>query len=77
MRLEAKLMLSWRFGGRPWSLKGSSKFYRVVIRPTMLYGAECWLVKIIHIKNMKIAEMGMLSWMSGHNRRDKIKNKDI
>jgi hypothetical protein len=27
----------------PQKLKG--KFYRTAIRPTMLYGAECWLTK--------------------------------
>ncbi|KAG5627862.1 hypothetical protein H5410_013080 [Solanum commersonii] len=25
------------------------KFYRVVIRPTLLYGAECWLAKNVHV----------------------------
>ena len=31
----------------PQKLKG--KFYRTAIRPTMLYGAECWPTKIRHV----------------------------
>ncbi|XP_070007908.1 uncharacterized protein [Nicotiana sylvestris] len=40
--------------------KRKGKFYRVVVRPTILYGAECWPVKIAHVQKMKVAEMRML-----------------
>nr|XP_009766169.1 PREDICTED: uncharacterized protein LOC104217581 [Nicotiana sylvestris] len=59
----------------PPRLKG--KFYRVVVRPTMLYGAECWPVKNSHVQRIKVAEMRMLRWMWGHTRRDKIRNEVI
>ncbi|XP_070057688.1 uncharacterized protein [Nicotiana tomentosiformis] len=59
----------------PTRLKG--KFYRVVVRPTMLYGAECWTVKKSHVQKMKVAEMRMLRWMCGHTRKDKIRNEVI
>ena len=59
----------------PLLLKG--KFYRAVVRPAMLYGTECWPVKISHIQRMKVAEMRMLRWMCGHTRKDKIRNEDI
>ncbi|XP_070034290.1 uncharacterized protein [Nicotiana tomentosiformis] len=58
-------------------LKLKDKFYRAVVRPTMLYGAECWLIKNSHIQKMKVAEMRMLRWMCGHTRLDKIRNEDI
>ncbi|XP_070055294.1 uncharacterized protein [Nicotiana tomentosiformis] len=45
----------------PPKLKG--KFYIVVVRPTMLYGAECFPVKIAHVQKMKVTEMRMLRWM--------------
>ncbi|XP_018631467.1 uncharacterized protein [Nicotiana tomentosiformis] len=48
------------------------KFYRELVRPTMLYGAECWL-----IKKIKVAEMRMLRLMCGHNRKYKIRNEVI
>ncbi|XP_070046511.1 uncharacterized protein [Nicotiana tomentosiformis] len=48
----------------PRKLKG--QFYRVVVRPTMLYGAECWPVKIAHVQKLNVAEMRMLRWMCGH-----------
>lgn len=51
-------------------LKG--KFYREVVRPTFLYGAECGQVKNEHVQKMNILEMRMLIWMCGHTRRDVI-----
>ncbi|XP_059309687.1 uncharacterized protein LOC132060785, partial [Lycium ferocissimum] len=59
----------------PPKLKG--KFYKVVVRPTLLYGAECWPVKKCHVQKMKVAKMRMLRWKCGHNRRDRIRNEDI
>ncbi|XP_060191168.1 uncharacterized protein LOC132620753 [Lycium barbarum] len=74
--------LKWRLASRvlcgkkvPPKLKG--KFYKVVVRPTLLYGAECWPVKNSHVQKMKVAEMRMLRWMCGHTRRDRIRNEDI
>ena len=40
--------------------KHKGKFYRVVVRPTILHGAECWPVKNSHIQKIKVAEMRML-----------------
>ncbi|KAL3356212.1 hypothetical protein AABB24_017079 [Solanum stoloniferum] len=59
----------------PPKLKG--KFYRVVVRPALLYGAECWPVKNSHVQKLHVAEMRMLRWMSGHTRSDKIRNEVI
>ncbi|XP_070029783.1 uncharacterized protein [Nicotiana sylvestris] len=53
------------------------KLYKVVVRPAMMYKAECWPVKNSHIQKMKVAEMRMLRWMCGHTRMDKIRNGDI
>ncbi|KAM2069715.1 hypothetical protein FF1_001213 [Malus domestica] len=57
---------------RPLKLKG--KFYRTTIRPAILYGIECWVVKHQHVG---VVEMRMLRWMCGHTRNDKIRNEDI
>ncbi|KAM2568845.1 hypothetical protein TB2_009032 [Malus domestica] len=59
----------------PLKLKG--EFYRTSIRPSMLYGIECWVVKHQHIHKISVAEMRMLRWMCGHTRNDKIRNEDI
>ncbi|XP_059282471.1 uncharacterized protein LOC132036212 [Lycium ferocissimum] len=59
----------------PPKLKG--KFYNVVVRPTMLYGAECWPVKKSHVQKMKVAKMRMLQGMCGNTRRDRIRNEVI
>ncbi|KAL6529640.1 hypothetical protein OROGR_015263 [Orobanche gracilis] len=54
----------------PNRLKG--KFYRTAIRPTLLYGTECWAVKQCHVHKMSVAEMRMLRWMCGHTRKDRV-----
>ncbi|KAF3681514.1 Tropinone reductase 2 [Capsicum annuum] len=59
----------------PLKLKG--KFYRVVVWPAMVYGAECWPVKNFHIQKLKVAEMRMLRWMCGHTKKDKVRNEMI
>ncbi|XP_057540588.1 uncharacterized protein LOC130818434 [Amaranthus tricolor] len=41
--------------------KFKRKFYRVAIRPTLLYGSECWSVKKIFEHKMKVTEMDGLS----------------
>uniref|UniRef100_A0A452XUZ8 Uncharacterized protein n=1 Tax=Aegilops tauschii subsp. strangulata TaxID=200361 RepID=A0A452XUZ8_AEGTS len=59
----------------PQKLKG--KFYRTTVRPTMLYGAECWPIKKRHVQPLGVAEMRMLRWMCGHMRKDRVRNDDI
>ncbi|KAL6522376.1 hypothetical protein OROMI_031648 [Orobanche minor] len=59
----------------PHRLKG--KFYRTAIRPTLLYGTECWAVKQCHIQKMNVAEMRMLRWMCGHTKKDRLRNEVI
>ncbi|KAI0489432.1 hypothetical protein KFK09_029275 [Dendrobium nobile] len=59
----------------PLKLKG--KFYKMVVRPAMLYGAECWPLKVKHNTKLSVAEMRMLRWMSGFTLRDRIQNEHI
>ncbi|XP_016482341.1 uncharacterized protein LOC107803216 [Nicotiana tabacum] len=80
-RIEAGWM-KWRlvsgvlcYKNVPLRLKG--KFYKVVVRPTILYGVECWPFKNSYVQQMKVAEMGILRWMCEHTRLDRIRNKVI
>ena len=57
----------------PTRLKG--EFYRIVIRPTMTYGAECWSIKKQHVYKMDVMEMRMVRWMFGKIKKDKIRNE--
>jgi hypothetical protein len=59
------------------SLKLKGKFYRTVIRPAMLYGAECWPTKRRHVQQLSVPEMRMLRWICGNTRRDRVQNDDI
>ena len=53
------------------------KFYQTAICPALLYGTECWVIKIYHAQKMSVAEVRMLCWMCGNTRRDKVRNEDI
>ena len=59
----------------PSRLKG--KFYRVAIRPTLLYGTECWPVKKVFEQRMEVIEMRMLRWMCGLTITDRIRNQEF
>lgn len=51
--------------------------YRVLVKLTMLYGAECWSVKNSDVQKMKVVEIKMLRWIYEHTDIDKIRNEDI
>ncbi|GJY92834.1 retrovirus-related pol polyprotein LINE-1 [Tanacetum coccineum] len=53
-------------------LKG--KFYRVAIRPAMLYGSECWSITKALANRVEVAELRMLRWTCGKTLRDMIPN---
>ena len=59
----------------PLSLK--RKFYRTAVRPSLLYGTECWAIKKEHTHKISVTEMQMLRWMCGKTRMDKVRNEDI
>ena len=59
----------------PLRLRG--RVYRVVVRPALLYGAECWPIKKTQVQKMRVAEMRMIRWICGHTRLDKIRNEVI
>ena len=62
-------------GKSPLKVKG--RYYKVAVRPALLYRSECWAVKHNHVKKMAVAEMRMLRWMCGITRRDRIRNEEI
>lgn len=43
----------------------------------MLYGTECGATKKQHIHQMSVIEMGLLIWISGITRKDRIQNEKI
>ena len=50
------------------------KVYRMVVRPTVLYGSECWPLKRTQVQRLTVAEMRMIRWMCGYTRIDRIRN---
>jgi len=56
-------------------LKG--KVYRIIVRPALLYRAECWLTKKTQVQRKMVVEIRMIHWMCGHIRLDRIRNEVI
>ena len=56
----------------PLKLKG--KFYRVAIRPSLLYGSECWPLRKAQERRLETAELRMLRWICGKTMTDHIPN---
>ncbi|GJR45109.1 retrovirus-related pol polyprotein LINE-1 [Tanacetum coccineum] len=56
----------------PLKLKG--KFYRVAIRPAMLYGSECCPITKAQANRVEVAELRMLRWTCGKTMVDMIPN---
>ena len=50
------------------------RMYRAIVRPALLHGTECWLIKKTQLQRVMVAEMGMIRWMCGHTILDRIRN---
>jgi hypothetical protein len=53
------------------------KFYKVVARPSLLYGSETWVTTKRDMNRLEAAEMRFLRSVTGYTRLDKIRNEDI
>lgn len=49
-----------------------NKFYKIAIKPTILYETEYWATKKQHVDKMSVAEMIMLRWMCNKIRKAKL-----
>jgi len=53
------------------------KFYKVVARPTLLYGSETWVNTKRHMTRLEAAEIRFLRSVKGYTRLDKIRNEVV
>ena len=53
------------------------KLYMTVIRPVLLYGAECWTIRKKEEQILKKTEMRMLQRINDVTLKDKVKSLDI
>jgi hypothetical protein len=53
------------------------KFYKVVARPTLLYGSETWVTTKRDMTGLEAAEMRFLRSVKGCTRLDKIRSAVI
>ena len=58
-------------------IKRKDKVYKTVIKPTLIYGAECWAVRKKDENIFHVAEMRMLRWIRDKTRKDHVKNQVI
>ena len=56
-------------------MKLKNKLYKTVIRPTLIYGRECWALHTAEQQRMHTTEMKMLRWIQGKTRKDRIRNE--
>ena len=69
--------LSGVFFDKKMPRKLKIKLYMTVIRPVMLYGAECWTVTGKEEQILETTEMRMLRRIVDVTRRDQIRSVDI
>ena len=53
------------------------KFYKVVARPSLLYGSETWVTTTRDMTRLEAAEMRFLRSVKGYTRLDKIRREVI
>ena len=53
------------------------KFYKVVARPSLLYGSETWAITKRDMTGLEAAEMRFLRSVTGYTRLDKIRSEVI
>ena len=53
------------------------KFYKIVVRPTLLYGGETWVTTKQNMTRLEAAEIRFLRSVKGYTRVDKIRSKVI
>ena len=53
------------------------KFYKVVARPTLLYGSETWVTTKRDVTRLEASEMRFLWSIKGYTRLDKIRREII
>ena len=53
------------------------KFYKVVARPSLLYGSETWVTTERDMTGLEAAEMHFLRSVMGYTRLDKIRSEVI
>ena len=54
-----------------------AKFYKVVTRPTLIYGSETWVTTKRDMTGLEAAEMRFLRSVTGYSRLDKIRSEVI
>ena len=80
-RIQAGWM-SWRkvsgvLCDRKLSAKIKGKMYKIVVRPTILYGMETVAVTERQMGKMEIAVLKIVRWALGVTRKDKIRNEYV
>ena len=41
------------------------KVYRMIVRPAVFYGSECWPLKKTQVQRLIVAEIRIIRWMCG------------
>ena len=58
-------------------MKLKAKVYQAVVRPVLIYGAQCWSLNKRDERRLEVTEMNMLRRMLGVTRRGRLRNKEV
>jgi len=68
----------WNFGFHKENRTDTQmKFYKVVARPTLIYGRETWVTTKRDMTRLEAAEIRFLKSVKGYTRLDKIRSEVI
>lgn len=56
-------------------LKMEKKLYKIVLRPSMMYGSKCWALNKKQGININDVEIRSFRWIWGVSKLDKIRNE--
>ena len=62
---------------RGLGIKAKTCLYEAVIIPTVLYGAEAWLMRSAEIRKVNVLEMKCFTSLVGVSRMDRVRNEEV
>ena len=83
--VDVRLIVAWSRCRHPSGVifdkkvpvKLTSKLYKTVVRPAMVYGSECWALRKQEEQLLNTTEMKILRRSQGKTTKDRIKNETI
>jgi len=70
-----RLRRLWR--DRKVSVGTKARVYAAVVRGTLLYGAESWVLRAVDVRKLAVFDRGRLRWVAGVRRIERVSNVEL